>query len=320
MAPAPCASGGAWPETSLPSQGPDRFLGATKQRALAPAGCPHPLPCRQVWSCTPGFGRYPQATGKGLGTLTGQGSPLSQWQVLGSGVATVSPGWQGAVRPGPAAGQSLSRGSRAGPHPQALAGFARDRSQKAGPLKACCGAHCPPTPWAPRAPSAPQGLPWGTPPCTHAEPASKEPPQCICLRAAGVSTRPSAAAPSQHGRWACLPVAGHIVLEPSSPSPWRWGGRGRPASPQSLWLLQDHGAAHGFQGRLDLLRLGLHHVGFDFLRQRLHQLLGLWGQRGQDAGAGVRMQGGGAGHRQSGQGRAPVVVSVPTCTRLMPWM
>lgn len=50
--------------------------------------------------------------------------------------------------------------------------------------------------------------------------------------------------------------------------------RAREPCPQSPgWLLQNHGAAHCLQGRLDLLGLGLGHVGFDFLRQGFHQLL-----------------------------------------------
>lgn len=40
-------------------------------------------------------------------------------------------------------------------------------------------------------------------------------------------------------------------------------------------LLQNHSAAHRLQGCLDLLGLGLGHVGSDLLGQGFHQLLGL---------------------------------------------
>lgn len=176
-----------------------------------------------------GFGWYPQATGKGLGTLTGGGQPplpvASPWLRGGHslpGVAggsaprtccwtVIKPGQPGWATP-PGTGWFCKRPKPEGRAPEGLLW---------GPLS--------PDPLGTQSAQCTSRPPLGHPPCTHAEPAPKEPPQCICLGAAGVSTRPSAGAPSQHGRWACLPVAGHVVLEPRSPSPWRWGGRGRPA-------------------------------------------------------------------------------------------
>lgn len=76
-------------------------------------------------------------------------------------------------------------------------------------------------------------------------------------------------------------------------------------------LLQNHGAAHRLQGRLDLLSLSFGHVGFDFLGQGFHQLLRLPERKvrpGPGRAARVRAE-------REGCARAGL-----TCTRLMPWM
>lgn len=75
-----------------------------------------------------------------------------------------------------------------------------------------------------------------------------------------------------------MPSSARRLLHPLSLGAGRKAGRAplraREPCPQSPGrLLQNHSAAHCLQGRLDLLGLGLGHVGFDFLRQGFHQLL-----------------------------------------------